>query len=367
VAPRILITGGGTGGHTSPAVAIIQELRRRCPDAEILWAGRRGAIEERVSAANHIPFRHVPSEGWPRGKSLRRIGVALKTLLGVVRALALILTFRPQCVIGVGGYVSLPVGLAAQLLGVPTFMHEQNKRLGMTNRILARRATRIFLSYENTLGKYPKDKAVVVGNPVRADFLSPPARSEACRRFHLDEGRPVVLVSGGSQGARTLNQAMKTVVTLLGAHGPQILWMTGKQDAEDARAVVKNHAGNVQVFPFIEDMAGACAAADLIVSRAGASSTAELAVLGKPSILVPFPFATDNHQEQNARAFEEAGASLVVTDEQCTGERLMQFFLELFADPVRLTAMGEAAATLAKPHAAAHVVENIFSTLNLKP
>ncbi|HPO13042.1 MAG TPA: undecaprenyldiphospho-muramoylpentapeptide beta-N-acetylglucosaminyltransferase [Candidatus Hydrogenedentes bacterium] len=360
---RVLITGGGTGGHTSPAVAVIQELRRRVPNVELMWAGCRGAVEERVSAMQQVPFRSVPSEGWPRRNSLRRVWVALKLMAGVVRALGIMVFFRPTMVVGVGGYVSLPVGLAAQLLRVPTFLHEQNKRLGMTNRILARRASRLFLSYENTLGTYPKEKAVVVGNPVRADFLTPPDRSEACRRFDLDPDRPVVLVSGGSQGARTLNQAMKTVVEGLGSGDPQFIWMTGKYEAEEARDVASGRTAQVRVFPFIEDMAGACAAADLIVSRAGASSTAELAVLGKPSILVPFPFATDNHQEKNARAFEESGASIVLTDAECTGERLTGLFKELFSRPERLAAMGHAAGALGKPDAAVQLVEVILKAI----
>lgn len=360
---RVLITGGGTGGHTSPAVAVIQELRRREPNVELMWAGCRGAIEERVSAVKQVPFRAVPSEGWPRRNSLRRAWVAVKLVAGVVRALGIIASFRPALVVGVGGYVSLPVGLAAQLLRVPTFLHEQNKRLGMTNRILARRADRLFLSYENTLGAYPKNKAVVVGNPVRADFLTPPNRDEACRRFDLDPDRPVVLVSGGSQGARTLNQAMKTVVEGLSPADPQFIWMTGKHEVEEARAAASGRTAQVRVFPFIEDMVGACAAADLIVSRAGASSTAELAVLGKPSILVPFPFATDNHQEKNARAFEEAGASIVLMDAECTGARLRGLFRELFSDPGRLAALGRAAGNLAKPDAAARLVAVIFDAI----
>ncbi len=360
---RMTITGGGTGGHTSPAVAIVQELRRRDPQAEITWLGRRGAIEERVSAAHGVPFIHVPGEGWPRKNSLRRVGVAVKTVFGLVRAAWAIARIRPDFVVGVGGYVSLPVVFAAQLLGRKTVIHEQNKRLGMANRLLARRASLIFLSYEDTIGAYPKNKARVVGNPVRAGFVAPPSAAEARQRFGLAEGVPVVLVSGGSQGARTLNQAMAGVVNAFEANETQFIWMTGQSGYDAACAAANGARATVKVLPFIEDMVGASAAADVLVGRAGASSLAEIAVLGKPSILIPFPFATDNHQEHNARAFEAAGASVVMLDGACTAESLTGLIRELVSSRGRLQKMGEAALTLARPEAAREIVDGVMGLL----
>lgn len=356
---RVMITGGGTGGHTSPAVAIIEELRRRDPHVILQWAGRRGAIEERVSAGQGVPFRGLAVEGWPRTWSLRRVWVLLKLAWGMVRAAWLVKRFRPDVVVGVGGYVSLPMAWAAQRMGVPTVLHEQNKRLGMANRILARHATRIFLSYEDTLGKYPKGKARVVGNPVRADFLDPPGIEDARRSMGLDEAAPVVLVAGGSQGAQSLNDAMAGVLRAFAAHEAQFLWMTGATGFEAARQAAVETTARVEVFPFIDDMARACAAADLLVSRAGASTTAEIAVLGKPSILVPYPHATDNHQEQNARALEEKGAAVVLLDDACTAQALAECIRGLLGDKARLETMGRAAAALAKPDAAPSIVDEI--------
>jgi UDP-N-acetylglucosamine--N-acetylmuramyl-(pentapeptide) pyrophosphoryl-undecaprenol N-acetylglucosamine transferase len=269
-------------------------------------------------------------------------------------------TFRPQVVLGVGGYVSLPLCYAAERLGVPTILHEQNKRLGMANRLLAPRATRILLSYPETLGDYPREKSRVVGNPVRSGFAHPPEARTAKESLGLDPSVPMVLVTGGSQGARTLNEAMQIAISGFAPDEAQFLWMTGKANAAAARAASANVRARVDVFPFIEDMVTACAAADLIVSRAGASTAAEIAVLGKPAVLVPYPYATDNHQEQNARALEAVGGAVLLRDNECTGERLGQFIRELLGDPNRLAAMSKAAGSLARPGAAEAIVEEIL-------
>ncbi len=357
---RVMITGGGTGGHTSPAVAIVEELRRRDPRLLVQWVGRRGGIEQRVARQYDVPFRALPVEGWPRGRSLYRLWVAAKLALGIVRGAIYVWRFHPDVVVGVGGYVSLPLCCAAQRLNRKTVLHEQNKRLGMANRILAPCASAILLSYPETLGQYPKERARVVGNPVRAGFGQPPDRAAACEKLGLDPAVPVVLVSGGSQGAHTLNQAMTEAITLFEPGEVQFVWMTGKTDHPAARAAAEAVPARVDTFAFIEDMVTACAAADLIVGRAGASSTAEIAVLGKPSILIPYPHATDNHQEENARAFERAGASVLMLDPECTGESLAARVRSLINAPERLNAMGAAALSLAKPAAASSIVEEIL-------
>jgi len=375
----MMITGGGTGGHTSPAVAIIEELQKRDPRLVVQWIGRRRGIEQRVCTRIGVPFRSVLVEGWPRGSSgqewagvfrlkpvlqtdlrIRQGWVAGKLALGIARSMLYITRFRPQVVVGVGGYVSLPLCYAAQRMGVPTVLHEQNKRLGMANRLLAARATHLFLSYPDTLGDYPKDRASVVGNPVRTGFASPPTQADARSRLGLDPAIPVVLVCGGSQGAHTLNAAMMNAVPQFGAGEAQFLWMTGKADAVEARAAMAKLPVRVEVFPFIDDMVTACAASDLIVGRAGASSAAEISVLGKPSILVPYPHATDNHQEQNARAFEEVGGAVVMLDQECTGDRLAREIRGLIGDRARLGSMAKAVLALAKPAAADAIAEEIL-------
>ena len=181
----------------------------------VQWVGRKGAIEERVSHQMGVPFRHVPIEGWPRHKTLRRGWVAAKLAVSLGRCLIYLKRFEPQLVVGVGGYVSLPLCYAAQKLGIPTILHEQNKRLGMANQLLASRASRLLLSYPDTLGSYPASKALVVGNPVRAGFLKPPSKKEAQRSLGLDPNIPVILITGGSQGAHTINAAIAEVVGAL--------------------------------------------------------------------------------------------------------------------------------------------------------
>ena len=358
---RIMVTGGGTGGHTSPAVAVIQELQRRDPQLAVLWVGRPRSIEERICGGMAIPFRAIPVEGWPRTRKWRRPWVAAKLGVGLIRSWVLLKRYRPSIVFGVGGYVSLPLMLVAQRLEIPTALHEQNQLLGMANRLLAPRATHVFLSFPETTGEYPCERSTVVGNPVRSGFAGPPSQMEARAALDLDPAVPVVLIVGGSQGAHRINEAVTEIIPELGKGEVQIVWMTGKTDAPEARKAAAHAQIPIRVHPFIDDMAGACAAADLIVARAGASTAAELAMMGKPSLLIPYPYAAEGHQERNARALEEAGAAEVLLDAECTGERLLGSIRGLLADPDRLASMGAAAQALAKPGAADQIAEALLA------
>ncbi len=360
---RIMITGGGTAGHTSPAVAIIEELQRRDPRLMVQWIGRKGGREENLCPRLSIPFRSVPVAPWPRSKGLRMGWAAFRVALGFARSMLYIQRFRPQAVIGVGSYVSIPLLLAAQRRGAPTFLHEQNKRLGMANQLAAKRATALFLSYPETLGDYPEERAIVSGNPVRAAFLKPPSQADARRRFGLQHDIPVLLVTGGSQGAQKINEAVHGLLPELGRNECQILWTTGTAFAAKARTLAAECPVQVQVFPYIEDMVHAMAAADLIVSRAGASSTAEIAAIGKPSILVPYPHATENHQEINARAFESAEAGEVILDADLSSERLLDSLRRLLPDPQVRERMGRAALTLARPEAAEIIADKVLEII----
>lgn len=358
---RVMITGGGTGGHTSPALAVYDELSVRDPRLRVQWVGCAGKIEERLCRQRGIPFRSIPVAGWPRSGTLRKGWVAAKLAAGLLRALILIRAFRPQVIFGVGGYVSLPLMLVAQRLGVPTVIHEQNRRLGMANRMLAPRAARIYLSFPDTQGDFSADRAEVSGNPVRPEFVSPPARAQALESFGLSPDRPVVLVFGGSQGARSINQAVEDKLDGWLNDGIQIIWATGTPEYEAIRTRVPNGEDGVHLFPYLEDMAAACVAADLVVARAGASTTAELAALGKPCILVPYPHATDNHQAQNAAAFEEAGAGRVLEDILCTGDELLKEVRAMLADPAALAETAGNAHALAHPLAAQVISEGIVT------
>jgi len=356
---RVMITGGGTGGHTSPAVAVFQELQRRDPRLTAQWVGRGGAIEEGVAKAHAIPFRPLPVSGWPRKRGPRQAWVLLKMAAAYVQARGYIARFQPQVVFGVGGYVSVPLMLAAQHAGIPTALHEQNRRMGMANRLAAKKASKVFLSFHDTQGDFPPGTAQVVGNPVRQDFLAPPSKEGARDAFELDRRVPVVLVSGGSQGARTLNEAVAGMLAAFEPEELQVIWLAGKGGARMAHEAAHASPLTVRSYGFLEDMAGACAAADLVVSRAGASSTAEIAVMGKPSILVPYPLATDHHQHRNAEALEEAGAAVILEDAACTAESLGQTVRELVEDPARLRAMGAAAQSVALPGAAETIANEL--------
>lgn len=360
---RIMITGGGTGGHTSPALAVYDELARRDPRLRVQWVGCAGKIEERICKQRGIPFRGVPVAGWPRKGRIRKIWVAGILALGLLRSAILLRAFRPQLVLGVGGYVSLPLMLAAQRFGIPTIIHEQNRRLGMANQMLAPRAARIYLSFPDTRGKFPAETAAVVGNPVRPDFVNPPSREDALARFGLSPDQPVVLVFGGSQGARTLNQAVEEKLDAWAEAGIQLIWAAGKNEFDAIRARIGTQYPAVQLHPYLDDMAAAFAAADLVVSRSGASTTAELAVLGKPCILIPYPHATDDHQSQNAAAFEDAGAGIVLRDILCTGDTLIDEVRELLADRTALADMAARARSLAQPLAADAIAEGIMELL----
>jgi len=361
---RIMIAGGGTGGHITPALAISEELRRRDPLLELIWVGRAGGLEERMCRSAEITFRGLPIEGWSRKRSPRMVITALKLVWSMLQCYLWIRRFQPRAVIGVGGYASLPLVRTAQQMGVPTYIHEQNRRMGLANRLCAVKARTIFLSYPDTIGEYPQEKAIITGNPVRRAFLDPPSREEARNRLELDPDCPVILVCGGSQGAKTLNQAMENLLRSQQAPSAQYLWMCGQADVASARETARVSPLPVRVFSFIDDMPAACAASDIVVSRAGASSTAELAVLGKPSVLVPYPHAADNHQELNAQAFAEAGAAVLIPDAECNAARLGSVLRALLDEPDRLAAMSEAARGLAHPLAAETIVEHIISDVS---
>ena len=360
---RIMVTGGGTGGHTSPLIAVYEELKKRDPVLRLQWVGCRGRIEERLSKQMGIPFRSVPVAGWPRKRGIRQIWVGAKLVLSLARSAVLLRSFHPQLVFGVGGYVSLPLMLVAQWLGIPTIIHEQNRRLGMANRMLAPKATQIFLSFDDTIGDFPADRAEVVGNPVRPEFVAPLDMASARQQLDLNLDDPVVLVCGGSQGAHQINEAMLGGVEQLCASGTQVIWVTGPQEYEKAQAYVASISGPIRVHGFIDDMATACRAADIIVGRAGASTTAELAVLGKPCILIPYPLATDNHQMRNAQAFEAVNGGRILEDKDCTASTLVAALEEMLQDRSALEAMGRNAKTLAKPMAGERIAESIIESL----
>lgn len=342
---KILISGGGTGGHIFPALSIANALRRRL-DVEILFVGADNRMEmERVPAAGY-PIKGLPVAGFNRRNLLKNFSVLAKLYKSMRIARKIVREFKPDLAIGVGGYCSGPTLKAAQRAGVPTLIQEQNSYAGVTNKLLAKRAAKICVAYEGMERFFPASKIVLTGNPVRKDLLQGTrSRRDAARSFGLDPELPILLAVGGSLGARTLNESLEKEIKRLTSHGVQVIWQTGKGFTARAQAAAKGLKG-VVVTPFISDMGAAYAAADLVVSRAGAGSISELELLGKPVILIPSPNVAEDHQTKNALALSEKGAAILVPDAEAR-EKLGDAVLGLIRNREALQAMEEAVGKLA--------------------
>jgi UDP-N-acetylglucosamine--N-acetylmuramyl-(pentapeptide) pyrophosphoryl-undecaprenol N-acetylglucosamine transferase len=353
-----LIAGGGTGGHVFPALALAGELKKRRPDAPIVFVGTARGLENDLVPRAGYPLERVRAKGIVGTSLLSQMKGAVELPLGILDSWRLLSEHAPRAVVGVGGYASGPVLATAWARRVPTVVHESNAVPGLTNRLLARVATRVAVGTEAALERLPG--AVVVGNPVRAEFFAIPP---------LD-GRPLgrtlrVLVVGGSQGARILNRVMPGAMTLVAARGAafELVHQSGKArqgiDPEALRAAYGSLAG-VTVTEFLHDVASELSAADLVVARSGAMTSAEIAAAGRPALLVPFAAATHGHQEANARALEKAGAAVVLTEAEATPERVAETVTSLLGNPLRLAEMGRAARSLAKPDAAARFCDLVL-------
>lgn len=363
---RFIISGGGTGGHIFPAVAIANQIKAREPEAEILFVGAEGKMEmEKVPAAGY-KIVGLKIQGIKRSMSISNLMVPFK-LIGALRdASRIIKDFKPDAVIGVGGYASGAVLFSAAQKGIPTLIQEQNSFPGITNRILSRRVKRICVAYEGMERFFPAAKIVLTGNPVRSEIVAPSnARKEAFEFFELDGGRFTVLVVGGSLGARSVNNAMASCVRKLVENGIQVLWQTGKGNAEQAREAVQNIGAGVKVHEFIARMDLAYAVADLVVSRAGAIAVSELCLVKKPCILVPFPFAAEDHQTSNAKSLSDNGAAVLLRDD-VVKDKLGAEILALYSDESRRKQMTEAMAKLGRPDAAEHITNEIFNLIEAR-
>ncbi len=311
---KFIISGGGTGGHIFPALSIAAELRRRHPDCEILFVGAQGRMEmEKVPAAGYR-IEGLPVAGFNRKNLLKNFSVLLKLRRSLAQARRIIRDFKPDAAIGVGGYASGPTLKSAQRVGIPTLLQEQNSYAGVTNKLLAKKAAKICVAYENMDRYFPAEKIILTGNPVRKALLDCKLTpGEARRSFGLEPNLPTMLVVGGSLGARTINESIHEALGRFSEAGVQVIWQTGKSYAEKAQGAAKGMKGIV-VTPFIADMAAAYTAADLVVSRAGAGSISELELLGKACVLVPSPNVAEDHQTHNARALSSRGAAILVPD-----------------------------------------------------
>ncbi|MGE0362366.1 MAG: undecaprenyldiphospho-muramoylpentapeptide beta-N-acetylglucosaminyltransferase [Vicinamibacterales bacterium] len=353
---QVLFAGGGTGGHLYPGIAVAEELRRRDPAVGVGFVGTARGLESRVVPALGLPLDLIRSAGL-KGKSIAALARGLALLpLSAFDAWRVLSRRRPDVVVGVGGYSSGPVLLLAALRRIPTLVMEQNTAPGFTNRVLARWVSAAAVSYEETLRHFP-GIGIVTGNPVRREFLE---------RGGADEPRPAdgtvrVLIVGGSQGARAVNDAMAAAAARLAGRGATlaITHQSGERDLARVRDAYAAAGCPAVVEPFLHDMHARMAVADLVVSRAGASTLAELTILGRPMVLVPLPTAADDHQRKNALALARAGAAEVIEERDLTGERMAAVITALADDPDRRRRMAVAARGLGRPDAAARVADRI--------
>lgn len=351
---RVLISGGGTGGHIFPALSIAAALRRRYPGVDILFVGAENRMEmERVPDAGY-PIVGLPVSGFDRRRPWRNVKVLFRLWKSIRRARKVVRDFAPEIAIGVGGYASGPTLKAAQRAGVPTLLQEQNSYAGVTNKLLAKKAGKICVAYDNMARFFPADKIVLTGNPVRpALFDVDMTRAQAKQSLGFDPERPLVMVVGGSLGARTINQTIRAALPELTADGTQLLWQTGKYFTDDVTP-----PSGVVVTPFISDMGVAYRAADLVVSRAGAGTISELQLLGKAAILVPSPNVAEDHQRKNALALVGKGAAQMVLDADAMAE-LPDAIMRLVRDDRNRKALEANILAMALPAADEKIVDEI--------
>lgn len=366
---KFVVTGGGTGGHIYPALAIARGLKDRFGAGVFYIGGTRG-LESEIVPREGLPFEAIPLAGFKRGLSPANLLVAWKAAAGINRARGLLKKIRPAAVIGTGGYVCGPVVLAAALSGIPTLIHEQNAFPGITNRILSRFASAVALTFEDAVRFFPARAPLkVTGLPIRKEILDRD-RSGAREKLGVPREGLMVLSFGGSQGARSINSAMAPVLKhFTGRSGIYFQHVTGPANYEGFIAGIRESinipdGGNITITSYMYDMPGALAAADLVICRAGAATLAELTAVGLPAILVPYPFAAENHQEYNARALERKKAAVLVRDSELSGDMLIARVEELAGSRQALEEMSGASREMGRPGALEAILDCVQDMLD---
>jgi UDP-N-acetylglucosamine--N-acetylmuramyl-(pentapeptide) pyrophosphoryl-undecaprenol N-acetylglucosamine transferase len=360
---RVIISGGGTGGHIFPAVAIAQTLQRIDPTVELLFVGAEGKMEMTKVPAAGYKIIGLPIVGIQRRLTLKNLMVPFRIVQSLWRARSVIGSFQPDIAIGVGGYASGPLLRMAGWMGIPTLIQEQNSYPGVTNKILARKAIRICVAYDGLQKYFPAEKIVLTGNPVRPLVLSTSGkRDQGLVHFNLDHPRKTILVIGGSLGARTINESVERNLEAWQNAGLQIIWQTGKAYFAQAQKSAANFP-HVRVFDFIAEMDLAYGVADLIVSRAGAMSISELCIVGKPCILVPSPNVAEDHQTKNAMALVNNTAAVLVADRDAR-EQLGHTLLQLAQDHEKCQQLSANISKMAQTNASDKIADTIFSIIN---
>lgn len=374
--PRIIISGGGTGGHIFPAVSIANAIKELCPDADILFVGAEGRMEmQRVPDAGY-KIIGLPIAGFDRKHLLKNIAVLIKLIRSQWKARSIIKEFKPQVAVGVGGYASGPTLKTAGMMGVPTLIQEQNSYAGVTNKLLAQKASKICVAYEGMNKFFPEDKIIMTGNPVRQNLLYVALnREELLQTFNFHSEKKTILILGGSLGARTINQTLIAALETVKAHQEiQFIWQTGKIYIQQVRDAIAEATGeimrgpstkaipNLYVTDFIKDMAGAYAVADLVISRAGAGSISEFCLLKKPVILVPSPNVAEDHQTKNALALVNKNAAIYVKDSEAM-EKLIPEALQTVVDKNKLQELSENIYKLALSDSASIIAKEVLNLI----
>ena len=359
---RVIISGGGTGGHIFPAVSIANAVKAMRPDAKILFVGALGRMEmQRVPAAGY-EIKGLPICGFDRKNLLKNVKVLYKIWKSQRMAKKIIKDFRPQVAVGVGGYASGPTLNQAAAMGIPCLIQEQNSYAGVTNKLLAKKAEKICVAYEGMERFFPAEKIILTGNPVRQALLDTTiTREDAIRSFGFDPEKKTILLVGGSLGARTINESMLRHLDLIKESGLQFIWQTGKfYSAEIAERLKGQNLPNLKVTDFITDMGAAYRAADLVISRAGASSISEFCLIGKPVILVPSPNVAEDHQTKNALALSTRDAAIYIKDAEAP-DILLQTAIETVNDDAKLKSLSEHVLKLALPDSANIIAKEVIN------
>lgn len=348
---KVIIAGGGTGGHIFPAISVAEEILKRDPANEILFVGTKRGLENELLSKRGYRVEHISARGIKGSGVKKSITAVFSAFKGLMDSLSVIRKFGPDVVLGVGGYVSGPMVLAASLRGVPTAICEQNSYPGITNRILGKFVNKVFATFDESLKFFPHRKVVITGNPVRGDIL----RSRGLKE---GSGAVTILVFGGSQGAHKLNRSVPEALAKLGRSDISVIHQTGEKDYELVKNAYERNHIRARVLRFIDDMAGAYSEADFIIGRSGAGTVSEITALGKPSLLIPYPYAANNHQLENAKVLERAGAAAVMEDRDAGPENLSGALTNLLQKD-KLNTMASNAFGLGRPDAASVIVDEI--------
>ncbi|WP_042271541.1 undecaprenyldiphospho-muramoylpentapeptide beta-N-acetylglucosaminyltransferase [[Clostridium] dakarense] len=365
---KVLLSGGGTGGHVYPAIAIANRIREEHPDAEILFVGTAKGIESEIVPKYGYELKTVTVQGFKRKIDLDNVKRVFKLFKGLEQSRSVVKKFKPDIVIGTGGYVSGPVLFNASMKKIPTIIHEQNSFPGVTNKILAKMVTTVLTSFEDSHQRFPegtREKLVLTGNPVRKEILV--ARKNVARRnLGITEDKKMVLCYGGSGGSEEINDAMRLVIENMVKDDVAFIFATGKYYYEEFSKSVSdiNLKPYQRIVPYLEDMANALAASDLVIGSAGAISLAEITALGKPSIIIPKAYTAENHQEYNAKSIEKQGAGIAILEKNLTPQSLNEAVFKLLGDKEALIDMENASRAIGKPEAIDLIYNEVIKIYN---